>query len=65
MTCDDKENIFAQRYLRMNPVMIQPHGSREAGITMAFTILFKHVYSFTFCYYEQRGQMTEASKQTL
>ena len=45
----DAENLFAQRYQRMTPMIIKPHDSRtEEGILKSFTILFQHVCAFSF-----------------
>jgi len=45
----DDDSIFQDRYMRNTPALIEP-GRRnlETGHTESFTLLFQHLYSFTF-----------------
>jgi hypothetical protein len=45
----DEDSIFQDRYMRNTPAFIEP-GRRnlETGCTESFTLLFQHLYSFTF-----------------
>jgi len=45
----DDDSVFTERYLRNTPAEIVPHSrNTETGFTESFTIMFKHLYSFTF-----------------
>ena len=47
----DDDGRFQERYLRNTPVQIVPHRrDTEAGVTESFTLLFTHLYSFTFSF---------------
>ena len=45
----DDDGIFQQRYLRNTPIIIEPGRRNTAeGLCDSFTILFQHIYAFTF-----------------
>ena len=60
----DQENVFAQRYFRKTPVIIEPFGKRnDQGILQSFAILFQHMHAFTFSQVELKAAMTEERRK--
>ena len=61
-----QDEVFHQRNLWKSSVFIKPHNDRTHSneAIKTFTILFQHIYAYTFTYVEKRKQLPNNGFET-